>query len=346
MEEKNRRHIAVLRFSALGDIAIAAPLVKAYARANPAIRFTMVSQPLTEPLFRGCDNLGYHSVYLKGQHKGVKGMYRLFRELRSLGVTDVADIHSVLRTFMLRAFFYLSCTPLKYLDKGRVQKAALTSRENKRLEQLPSTMSRYEQVLSELGLEDMSFSTQKKEIRRSKKSSLEMLQNGVKIGIAPFAKHKGKQWSIEKMEAVVARLIEDKRFSVLLFGGGPKEVALLRGWETKYSGVITVAGKHSFEKELEIISGLDLMVCMDSANMHFASAMGVPVISVWGATHPFLGFYGWNQNPDNAVMAPAECRPCSVFGNKECFRKDYICLNLLDEEFLSQKIFNFFAVSA
>jgi ADP-heptose:LPS heptosyltransferase len=346
MEEKNRRHIAVLRFSALGDIAIAAPLIKAYASANPDIIFTMVSQPVTEPLFRGCENLGYHSVYLKGQHKGVKGMYRLFRELRSLGVTDVADIHSVLRTFMLRAFFYLSRTPLKYLDKGRAEKAALTSRENKRLEQLPSTMSRYEQVLSELGLEDLSFSTQTKEIRRSEKSSEEMMKEGVKIGIAPFAKHKGKQWPVEKMEEVVARLSEDKRFSVFLFGGGPKEGALLEEWETKYSGVYSVAGKHSFEKELEIISGLDLMVCMDSANMHFASAMGVPVISVWGATHPFLGFYGWGQDPDNAVMAPAECRPCSVFGNKECFRKDYICLNLLDEEFLSQKIFNFFAVSA
>lgn len=346
MEEKNRRHIAVLRFSALGDIAIAAPVVKAYARANPDIKFTMVSQPLTEPLFRGSDNLGYYNVFLKERHKGIKGMYRLFKELKGIGVTDVADIHSVLRTFILRILFYLSGTSLEYIDKGRAEKAVLTSRDNKRLDELPSTMSRYERVFCELGLENLEFSTRANEIVRSEKSSLEMLEKGVKIGIAPFAKHKGKQWPVEKMEAVVARLSEDKRFSIFLFGGGSKEIALLEGWEAGYSGVFTVAGKYSFEKELEIISELDLMVCMDSANMHFASAVGVPVISVWGATHPFLGFYGWGQDPDNAVMAPAECRPCSVFGNKECFRKDYICLNLLDEEFLSQKIFNFFAVSA
>lgn len=346
MEGKNSRHIAVLRFSALGDIAIAAPLVKAYAHANPDKRFTMVSQSLTEPLFRGCENLGYYPVDLRGRHKGVMGMYRLFRELCSIGVTDVADIHSVLRTFVLRFFFYLNRTPVKYLNKGRTEKAALTSRNNKRLRQLHSTMSRYERVFCELGLEELSFATQPRNMRRVERSSEEMLKKGVKIGIAPFAKHRGKQWPVAKMELVVARLSEDKRFSILLFGGGNKEISLMKEWEAKYPRVMTVAGKYTFDEELRIISELDLMVCMDSANMHFASAMGVPVISIWGATHPFLGFYGWGQDLDNAVMAPAECRPCSVFGNKKCFRKDYICLNLLDEEFLMKKIFNFFAVSS
>jgi ADP-heptose:LPS heptosyltransferase len=87
-----------------------------------------------------------------------------------------------------------------------------------------------------------------------------------------------------------------------------------------------MAGKMSFKEELDVISGLDVMVSMDSANMHLASLYGVPVISIWGATHPFAGFYGWGQAIENAVQVDLYCRPCSVFGNKRGVRDDLACL--------------------
>jgi len=80
------------------------------------------------------------------------------------------------------------------------------------------------------------------------------------------------------------------------------------------------------------------MLSMDSANMHLASFVGVPVISIWGATHPYAGFYGWNQSPDNAVQIEMECRPCSVFGNKKCFRGDYACLLNIKPQLVLNKI--------
>lgn len=344
MQGKSDRHIVIFRFSALGDVAIAAPLVKAYALANPSVKFTMVSRPMLEPLFKGVDNLLFYPAQLNGAHKGIKGLVKLWQELNKQRVTHVADLHSVLRTYILRILFFFSSVPVAFLNKGRSQKKKLTRKANKELVQLPSMMERYEQVFRKLGFEFLDFANKSVNLKREgfvakKKFS----EDELKIGIAPFAKHKGKEWPIEKMERMVELLSQKQGVSILLFGGGPKESSLLKGWEYKYIGVTSVAGEFSFERELEFIAKLDLMICMDSANMHFASAMGVPVISIWGATHPYLGFNGWGQNLEQAIMSPAECRPCSVFGNKECFRGDYICLTSLEPALVADKILNFFA---
>ena len=85
---------------------------------------------------------------------------------------------------------------------------------------------------------------------------------------------------------------------------------------------------------------MDTLISMDSANMHLASLFGVPVISVWGATHPFAGFYGWAQPADNAVQIDLYCRPCSVFGNKPCYRGDHACMQQLPEEKIMEKVMN------
>ena len=86
------------------------------------------------------------------------------------------------------------------------------------------------------------------------------------------------------------------------------------------------------------IANLDLVVSMDSANMHLASLFGVPVVSVWGATHPFAGFYGWGQLIGNAVQLDLDCRPCSVFGNKPGPRSDLACLHGIPPLVLYQKV--------
>ena len=66
--------------------------------------------------------------------------------------------------------------------------------------------------------------------------------------------------------------------------------------------------------------------------------VGTPVLSIWGATHPFAGFMGWQQKNEYAVQKKLECRPCSVYGNKECKRGDYACLNTINTEDIIEKI--------
>ncbi len=337
--EQSSRHFLIYRFSALGDVAIAAPLIKYYASNNPNDRFTIVTQAKLSPLFKGVDNLHVYAVETKKQHKGLMGLWRLSRELLRLKPTHVADIHSVLRTHILRKYHLLSGLKYQIIDKGREEKKILTKDKDKRVYQLKTSMARYEDVLVRLGLDNLSFSDKKFPL--SRKQKIESSHKFV-VGIAPFAKHKGKEWPADKMEKLIEKLSLTSNIDICLFGGGKREEEIFDSWCSKYKNVTSYAGKLSFEMELEHISQLDLMLCMDSANMHFASALGVPVISIWGATHPFLGFYGWNQDLSMAVQLDLECRPCSVFGNRDCYRGDYACLNGIKPQVVFDKILEFF----
>ncbi len=144
------------------------------------------------------------------------------------------------------------------------------------------------------------------------------------IGIAPFAKHRGKIYPTDEMAQVVAHFAVTRGAAVFLFGAGDERL-VLETWEQRFPNVQSMAGKLSLYDELALIQQLPVMITMDSANMHLASFVGTPVVSVWGATHPYAGFYGWQQPSHNAVQANIPCRPCSVFGNKPCYRGDYLC---------------------
>ena len=91
-------------------------------------------------------------------------------------------------------------------------------------------------------------------------------------------------------------------------------------------------------RSLVLMSHLDVMISMDSANMHFASLVNTPVVSIWGATHPYAGFMGWGQKPHNAVQIDLACRPCSIFGNKPCLRGDLACLRTISPEMVYERV--------
>ena len=162
------------------------------------------------------------------------------------------------------------------------------------------------------------------------------------VGLAPFAAHEGKVYPLRLTETVIRSLgdrHEDLR--VFLFGGGDKEMAVFHEWAAKYPCCVVV-GDHlkGLQQELALMSLLDVMVSMDSANMHLASLVALPVVSVWGATHPYAGFMGYNQKPENAVQLDLPCRPCSIFGNKPCQRGDLACLNNISPDLIIKKVEN------
>ena len=133
---------------------------------------------------------------------------------------------------------------------------------------------------------------------------------------------------MEKMEKVVEILSGEEKIKLLFFGNGPEEEKIINNWCNRYPNTISFIGKSNFNGELRLISHLDAMVCMDSANMHMASLAGVPAISIWGATSPLAGFLGWQQRREDCIELPLECRPCSIFGNKPCRFGDYRCMDI------------------
>ncbi|HNV67091.1 MAG TPA: glycosyl transferase family 1, partial [Bacteroidales bacterium] len=88
---------------------------------------------------------------------------------------------------------------------------------------------------------------------------------------------------------------------------------------------------------------LDLMVAMDSSNMHLAAMTGVETLSIWGGTHPRAGFSAWGMPPENQIQIPdteLTCRPCTIYGKGTCRRGDLACLEWLTPEAVLQKILN------
>ena len=139
------------------------------------------------------------------------------------------------------------------------------------------------------------------------------------IGIAPFAAHKSKMYPLELMENVIEKLNETWKYHILLFGGGKEEIKQLKKIETKFSSASNIAGILSFKEELALISNLDIMLSMDSGNGHLAAMYGVPVVSLWGVTHPYAGFAPFGQPKKNNLLADRTkypSIPTSIYGNK------------------------------
>ncbi len=122
------------------------------------------------------------------------------------------------------------------------------------------------------------------------------------------------------MQKVIDGLAENKNQKIFLFGGGEKEIQLLNQLQSQHENVIVLAGKTQFKQELEVISNLDVMLSMDSGNAHIAAMLGVKVITLWGATHPYAGFKPFNQ-PDDFCLTSDRAQypllPTSIYGNKK-----------------------------
>lgn len=314
------KHLLIIRFSAMGDVAMMVPVISILRRAYPEIKITILSRAFFKPMFSGIPNIGFLEADLKGKHKRF-GIFKLAQEAKAMGIDAIADLHEVLRTKLLKSYFFAYGIRIKSIDKGRREKKLLTSGQPSAFKQLKTTHQRYADVFAELGL-PISLNEYVAPAKMHLTPRLNaMVGVEVKkwIGIAPFAAHQGKMYPQNLMKEVIEHLDRKNAYKIFLFGGGKKESELLTKWETPCGSVTSVAGKVDFKEELILISNLDLMVSMDSGNGHLAAIYGVPVLTLWGVTHPYAGFAPFNQPQANQITADRNKYPkipTSIYGNK------------------------------
>lgn len=300
---------------------MAVPVLRAFVQQNPEVKITVVSRPFFKPFFEGIPNLSFFAFDEKQRHKGFAGLLRLFQDLKALHIDAFADLHNVLRSKVVRTLFALSGKKIASVDKGREEKSALIRAEKKIFKPLTTMFERHVKVFQQLGFAvDLSNPTFPEKAVLSKEISLLIGENNQKlIGIAPFAQYDSKVYPLDLMQEVINKLAEKSTHKILLFGGGKKEIELLDSLSKGKENVEVVAGKIKFQQELQLISNLDVMLSMDSGNAHIAAMLGVKVITLWGATHPFAGFSPFNQPLENALVSDRNLfpkLPTSVYGNK------------------------------
>ena len=310
-----------MRLSAMGDVAMTVPVLRAFVKQYPTVKLTVISRPFFKPFFDGIPNLEFFAFDEKERHKGFPGLFRLFKDVQQLKIDAFADLHNVLRSKVVSLLFALSGKKRATVDKGREGKKELTRTENKIFKQLPTMFERHAKVFEQLGfpinLSNPNFPG--KAVLSADILEIIGNQNSKLIGIAPFAQYDSKVYPLDLMKEVIEKLAENPANKILLYGGGKKEIEILDSLVQPFENVINMAGKIKFQQELQLISNLDVMLSMDSGNAHIAAMLGVKVVTLWGATHPYAGFLPFNQSLENALTSDRNQYPklpTSVYGNK------------------------------
>ncbi|MFT3794555.1 glycosyltransferase family 9 protein [Flavobacterium sp.] len=310
-----------MRLSAMGDVAMTVPVLRALVKQHPDVKLTVVSRPFFQPFFAQIPNVDFFAFDDKQRHKGFFGLLKLHADLKKLGIDAFADLHNVLRSKIVRNLFAVNGKKVAAVDKGRAEKKALTREENKIFQPLTTMFERHAKVFEQLGfpLDLSNPEFPEKAMLDSAVINIVGDHHSKWIGIAPFAQYDSKVYPKDLMKNVIDQLAQNSNFRIFLFGG-KNEIPVLDAFASGKENVLNMAGQIKFQQELQLISNLDLMLSMDSGNAHIAAMLGVTTVTLWGATHPFTGFSPFNQPLENAITADREKfpkLPTSVYGNKK-----------------------------
>ena len=320
------RHLLVFRTSAMGDVAMLVHAVRALKEAYPALRVTIATQAMFRPFFAGLD-VEFLTVAVKGPHHSLYGMWRLAAAARRLGVDAVADVHGTLRSKTFGLAMRLRGIRVADIWKGRDEKREFIRHGGRGVKPVRHTVLRYCDVFRQLGFV---FDDPRPAVAVERPNPFAP-KTGLWVGFAPFSAQRGKTYP-EAQAREVVRLLAARYERVFIHSGGGSEAEFARQMEQTWPNVTALCGKVRLAGEMDLISHLDCVVSMDSLVMHLASLVATPVVSVWGATHPGLGFLGYGCSMEHAVQADMACRPCSVFGNRPCRYGDYRCIAAVPPE--------------
>ncbi len=337
--------LLVIRLSAMGDVALSLPVIIEAAKER---RIAIVTRPAFVPFFDNIPGLEIIRVETGGRHKGICGMIKLFREINiAYNVSGVVDLHDVIRSRLLSFLFRLSGVKISRIKKGRAVKRKFVRR--KTIGNLPHTTERYKKAFERAGVKtgDISipaFILTGKENRDAGQFLAGITGNSgeLKIAIAPFTKHRTKSWPVEYISELIRLFNRDFSVRFFLFGGGD-ELSRLEKIATMSDNITILAGGFDLRQELAILSLMDVMISMDSSNMHLAALAGIKTVSIWGGTHPAIGFTPVGSQKHLIIGIPFEelkCRPCTVYGKGKCKRKDmqYKCLKDLSPALVYSRI--------
>lgn len=327
------KHILVVRLSAMGDVAMLPHAIRALKKAYPDVKVTVATRPLFRPFFDGLD-VGFMPVDIKADYDSFKGLRTLAREMKSLGIDAFADAHRVWRSLVIRNILWLGGMRTAKISKGHIEKWFRLGYSNPSAVPLKHTVVRYCDVFRDLGFV---FDDPEPAVKTARPNPMGE-KKGIWVGFAPFSAHRGKTYP-EDLSREAVRLLSERYDRVFIHGGGGAEAEFAREMENMYANVTALNGRlNGLGEEMDLISNLDCVVSMDSLVMHLASLVATPVVSVWGATHPELGFLGYGCDPEGVLQVEMPCRPCSTYGNTKCKYGDYRCIRAISPAMIADRV--------
>ena len=324
----------IIRLATLGNVAMTVPVVASLSRRYPNDRFIVASKKDLAAMFASMPNVSFCEV---DNHLDWHGVWALWRQLRD-SVDAVIDLQDTTRTFVFGSLMRFSGKQVTRVRYGRLRKRLITELGIGK-KQLPSEFERYQDACRRAGLEtdDEFVSLPKNSAAAKTVTGYFGEKEGRWIGLAPFAKSRSNMLPYRVTKDIIEQLTKDTHTRIFLFGAGKVECEMLQQWAKVFPRTESVAGRLKLKEELELMRSLDVMICMDSANQHLSSLVGLRAISVWCATHPMIGFAGWKQNPDDIIQRhDLRCRPCTCHGTNHCRYGNYACRQIEAETIVQQ----------
>ena len=318
------KRILVIKLSSLGDIAHALPAVRALKERTGA-EIDWVVQPEYAPLLAACSDVARTIAFPRRNF--ASGFFSFLRELRRERYDVVVDLQGLFKSALAAR---LARAPRRvgpaWAREGApwVYDARPAKTAGPRRHAVEEAMD----VVQLVAPGDAAAPEPKLDFPEAGPDG----DPGPHVAFAPFSRWATKDWPAEKFAELGRRLAKEMGCRIRILGGRENEAAgeTLAGQIGE--GARNLCGKTDLPGLCSLLKGMDLLVTVDSGPMHWADAMGVPLVAVFGATDPArTGPY--RQRAHVVAKEGLSCRPCH---SRSCARGDLACLRTLDVETVFQ----------
>ena len=333
------KNVLVVQTSFLGDTVLTLPLLAEIKRRYPAEKLTLLCAPVGRELLGS--HPGIDEVIVddkRHEDAGIMGLWRKAKVLEQKRFTLAISPHKSLRSALL---LFLARIPYRVgfrQSKGAFLFHALANRNP-----LRHDVERNLSILEALGIStrecrqriDFPVVPDSKEKHRQLLEAAGINLNRTVIGVNAGSVWATKRWSPDLFAALIRQLKQDVNCEIVLFGG-PEDIDTVTKIQALCGAdVVNWCGKTALQDLPAAVSACDLFITNDSGPMHIAVACKVPVVAIFCATTPSLGFYPYSSK---AVVVEKElsCRPCSSHGSRRCPLGTEDCIKLIRPEHVLQ----------
>jgi len=337
--------ILILRFSSLGDIAMATALPRHLRKRFPDAQIDMAVREDYKELVEWNPYLN-DKLYI-ARHEGFCGLWKLTKEVRRRKYDLIIDAHR-----SIRSSFVCMLNPFVkkvYFNKRTFKRLILIFFKLNLFKKVDLQIVEYLKPLSKLGINYDGLGTEIFVPSKINNKVSEMLNTmiptmGAKllVGIVPSAQWPGKRWPVDKFMGLTRILSEKIDCNIVIVGGGKDsfcdDIAAVA--ENAYS----LAGKVSMIESAVALSLCDIVVANDTGMMHVAEAVGTDVIGIMGPTSYEFGCYPY-RSTSRVVELDMWCRPCSKNGKGPCIMLGKRpCLNCITPDMVFDEVVDYFKV--
>jgi len=330
-QKHNFKRILIVRTDRIGDVLLSTPVIRALRDAYPNAYIAMMVSPYAKDIIDGNPYLDEVIIYDKdGKHKSWQRTLKFASRLKKKRFDLALVLHPTNRAHLV---VFFAAIPRR-VGYGRKMGFLLTDRikHTKQLGQKHELEYNLD-LLRYLDIEPRDKSLHIP-IKKESEEWVDELFREVGIdktnkllAIHPSASCPSKVWPAERFSKVADKLAEKYGFKVLIISG-PKDIVSAKVVsENMRHTAVYLGGRTSVAQLASILKRCRLFISNDSGPVHIASAVGTPVISIFGRNQKGLSPKRWGPvgKEDKILHKEVGCIECLAHN---CV-KSFACLKAI-----------------